>query len=69
MRTPVSPWNTSSERNASNGWFSFLLSIYEASSAIPHAPPSPAVSINDTGALIAAAIIRCPTPFVLNRPP
>ena len=21
------PWNTSSERNASNGWFSFLLSI------------------------------------------
>ena len=27
MRTPVSPWNTSSERNASNGWFSFSLSM------------------------------------------
>ena len=27
------------------------------------------IFVNDTGALIAAAIIRCPTPFVLNRPP
>ena len=36
---------------------------------MPHAPPSPAVSMTVTGALTAAARIFCPTSFVLNRPP
>ena len=32
--------------------------IYAASKAMPHAPPSPAVSITETGTFIAAAIMR-----------
>ena len=33
------------------------------------APPSPAVSITDTGVSSAAARMLCPTPFVLKSPP
>ena len=36
---------------------------------MPQAPPSPAVSITDTGAFTAAARNLCPTPFVLKSPP
>ena len=36
---------------------------------MPQAPPSPAVSITEIGAFMAAARILCPTPFVLNSPP
>ena len=45
------------------------LFVIKPSGVDPHAPPSPAVSITDTGASIAAAKIFWPTPFVLKNPP
>ncbi len=43
--------------------------MYAASSAIPHAPPSPAVAMTLTGVFVAAAMIRLPTSRVLKNPP
>ena len=36
---------------------------------MPHAPPSPAVSMTETGVFKAAARMFCPTPLVLKSPP
>ena len=36
---------------------------------MPHGPPSPAVSMTETGVCSAPAISFWPTPFALKKPP
>ena len=60
--------NTSLSRNSDSD-FPPPHTVYAASRAIPHAPPSPAVFITETAQPSPSARNCCATPFVLNRPP
>lgn len=69
ISVPVLPAKTLVSSQSGRVCLAGLLTTNDAKRAMPHAPPSPAVSITEMGELRAAARNLCPTPLVLNKPP